>query len=196
MATKVMNVRTTQTKQSLINAFLQLVSKKDFEKITIADITKGAQVNRATFYAHFNDKYELLDYIMGDSVSAAIVKRTKGEVQFNQDSIFQLVLALCDFYQQPNIQCRSSYVGLVVPQLKEKAVNELKVFLSQSLEYIYTDDEKNIYVPIFAQIIHEGALQWATGNTLMGKEEVAKRVALLVIGGFQSSETLKAALKP
>lgn len=188
MATKVMNVRTTQTKQSLINAFLQLVSKKDFEKITIADITKGAQVNRATFYAHFNDKYELLDYIMGDSASVAIVKRTKGEVQFNQDSIFQLVLALCDFYQQPNIQCRSSYVGLVVPQLKEKAVNELKVFLSQSLEYIYTDDEKNIYVPIFAQIIHEGALQWATGNTLMGKEEVAKRVALLVIGGFQSSE--------
>jgi hypothetical protein len=72
--------------------------------------------------------------------------------------------------------------------LKEKAVNELKVFLSQSLEYIYTDDEKNIYVPIFAQVIHEGALQWATGNTLMGKEEVAKRVALLVIGGFQSSE--------
>lgn len=188
MATKVMNVRTTQTKQSLINAFLQLVSKKDFEKITIADITKGAQVNRATFYAHFNDKYELLDYILGDSASAAIVKRTKGEVLFDQDSIFQLVLALCDFYQQPNIQCRSSYVGLVVPQLKEKAVNELKVFLSQSLEYIYTDDEKNIYVPIFAQVIHEGALQWATGNTLMGKEEVAKRVALLVIGGFQSSE--------
>jgi AcrR family transcriptional regulator len=188
MATKVMNVRTTQTKQSLINAFFQLVSEKDFEKITVADITKGAHVNRATFYAHFNDKYALLDYIMGDSASAAIEKRTSGVVKFDQDSINQLVLAVCDFYQQPKIQCRSSYVGLVVPQLKEKIVNELKIYLSKSLENIHTDIIKNIYVPIFAKIIHEGAFQWASGNVRINKEEIAKRVSLLVIGGYQSSE--------
>lgn len=52
MADKVKNIRMTHTKQSIINAFFALVSKKDFEKITIADITNGAQVNRATFYAH------------------------------------------------------------------------------------------------------------------------------------------------
>ncbi|NOU85306.1 TetR family transcriptional regulator [Paenibacillus sp. LMG 31460] len=188
MATKVMNLRMTQTKQSLIKAFFNLVSKKDFEKITIADITKGAQVNRATFYTHFNDKYDLLDYILGDSASASVVKRTSGVVKFDQDSINQLVLAVCDFYQQPNIQCRSSYVGLVLPQLKEKILNELKIYLSKSLEHIYTDNEKNMYVPIFAQVIHEGALQWATENITMNEEEVAKRVALLVVGGSQSSE--------
>ncbi|MBD2868972.1 TetR/AcrR family transcriptional regulator [Paenibacillus sp. IB182493] len=173
---------------ALINAFVNLVNEKDFEKITIADLTKGAKVNRATFYAHFNDKYELLDYILGDSASAAIENRTEGEVKFDQDRIFQLVLALCDFYRQPNIQCRSSYVGLVVPQMKDKILNELKAFLSQSLEHSYTKDEKNIFVPIFAQAIHEGALQWAVGNTDMTKEEVARRVSLFVIGGFQSSD--------
>lgn len=188
MPTKVMNVRKTQTKQSLINAFFHLVSEKDFEKITVADITKGAHVNRATFYAHFNDKYELLDYIMGDSASAAIEKRTLGVVNFDQDSINKLVLAVCDFYQQPKIQCRSSYIGLVVPKLKEKIVNELKIYLSKSLENIYSDIEKNIYVPIFANIIHEGAFQWASGNVAINKEEMAKRVSLLVIGGYQSSE--------
>lgn len=65
MASKVRNLRITQTKQFLINAFYNLASQKDFEKITIANITKEAQVNRATFYAHFNDKYDLIDYIMG-----------------------------------------------------------------------------------------------------------------------------------
>lgn len=65
MANKVMNVRVTHTKESLAGAFIELVSVKDFEKITIADITQRAKVNRATFYAHFNDKYELLDYMMG-----------------------------------------------------------------------------------------------------------------------------------
>ncbi|WP_337099894.1 TetR/AcrR family transcriptional regulator [Paenibacillus sp. YIM B09110] len=183
MATKAMNIRMTQTKQSLINAFFQLVSKKDFEKITVADITKGAHVNRATFYAHFHDKYELLDYIMGDSASAAIVKRTNGAEKFDQDSIVQLVLAVCDFYEQPNIQCRSSYIGFVVPQLKEKIINELKAYLSKSLDNSYADTEKNLYVPIYAQVIHEGAFQWTSGNVITSKEEVAKRVSLLLMNG-------------
>ncbi|GGD81271.1 TetR family transcriptional regulator [Paenibacillus nasutitermitis] len=184
MANKVMNIRMTHTKQSLINSFLHLVAYKDFEKITIADITSSAQVNRATFYAHFNDKYELLDYIMGDSASTAIENRTAGVVKCDQDSINQLVLAVCDFYQVPNIQCRSSYLGLVVPQLKEKITNELKAYLSKSLDHIYTETEKNMYVAIFAQIIHEGAYQWASGNITMNKEEVAKKVALIVVGGL------------
>lgn len=188
MATKARNIRMTQTKQSLINAFFNLASKKDFEKITIADITRGAQVNRATFYAHFNDKYDLIDFIMGDFASASIEKHTSGVVKFDLDSIHQLILAVSDFYQQPNIECRSSYGGLVLPQMKEKILNELKAFLSKSLEHIYTDDEKNMFVPIFAQIIHEGALQMTLGNHTMKKEEVANKISLFVVNGSHSFE--------
>ncbi|MFU1794926.1 TetR/AcrR family transcriptional regulator [Paenibacillus azoreducens] len=188
MATKARNIRMTQTKQSLINAFFNLASKKDFEKITIADITRGAQVNRATFYAHFNDKYDLIDFIMGDFASASIEKHTSGVVKFDLDSIHQLILAVSDFYQQPNIECRSSYGGLVLPQMKKKILNELKAFLSKSLEHIYTDDEKNMFVPIFAQIIHEGALQMTLGNHTMKKEEVANKISLFVVNGSQSFE--------
>lgn len=187
MASKVMNMRATQTKQALIKAFIQLVPKKDFEKITIADITAEAHVNRATFYAHFNDKYELLDYIVGDSASAAIVNRTKGEVKFDQDSIAQLVLALCDYYQQPNIQCRTSYITLIVPQLKDKAETEVKAYLLKGLESICSEDENAFYASIFTQMIHEGAYQWATGKTALDKEDIAKKVASLVINGYQSS---------
>ncbi|MGG4108928.1 TetR/AcrR family transcriptional regulator [Paenibacillus lautus] len=188
MATKARNIRMTQTKQSLINAFFNLASKKDFEKITIADITRGAQVNRATFYAHFNDKYDLIDFIMGDFASASIENHTSGVVKFDLDSIHQLILAVSDFYQQPNIECRSSYGGLVLPQMQEKILNELKAFLSKSLEQMYTDNEKNMFVPIFAQIIHEGALQWATGSVTTNKEEVAKKIALFIVAGSQSFE--------
>ncbi|MEK4460815.1 MULTISPECIES: TetR/AcrR family transcriptional regulator [Paenibacillus] len=186
MATKVHNIRLTQTKQSLIDSFLRLVSLKDFEKITIVDITKGAKVNRATFYAHFNDKYELLDYIMGDSASAAIVKHTEGEIKFDQEGITQLVLSVFDFYQQPNIQCRSSYIGMVVPQLKEKIINELKVHLSNALGDIYPDHGKSFYVPIIAQMIHEGVYQWVTGNNTINQQEVAERISSLVLRGLQS----------
>jgi AcrR family transcriptional regulator len=186
MAGKVMNVRVTQTKQSLINAFLRLVSVKDFEKITIADITKGAQVNRATFYAHFNDKYELLDYMMGDSASDVIRQRTEGDAELDQGSIVKLVLAVIDFYDQPEVQCRSSYIGFVVPQLKNKMIIELKAYLAHSLDNLYTGDEKTMIAAFAAQAIHEAAVQWVTGEIHLDREEVARKVALLVTEGLQA----------
>ncbi|WP_459965126.1 TetR/AcrR family transcriptional regulator [Paenibacillus sp. JCM 10914] len=185
VGTKVRNLRMTRTKQSLIDAFIKLVNEKDFEQITIADLAEGAQVNRATFYAHFNDKYELLDYLVGDTASTAIVNRTKGEVEFNEEGITQLVLAICDFYQQPDVDCRRSYITLVVPQLKDKAISELKAYLLKALPSHCSADEIVLYSALIAQMIHESASQWASGNTALDKEDIAKKVALLVLHGFQ-----------
>lgn len=186
MASKVRNLRITQTKQFLINAFYNLASQKDFEKITIANITKEAQVNRATFYAHFNDKYDLIDYIMGDFASASIESHTLDDMKFGEETIHQLIFAVYDFYQQPNIECRSSYGKWALPQMKEKILNELKCFLSKSLDHKYSDIEKDMFVPILAQIIHEGGLQLYLGKHTLKKEEVAKKIASFVVGGSQS----------
>ena len=182
MAEKVKNMRMTHTKQSLINAFFSLVNKKDFEKITITDITKGAQVNIATFYAHFEDKYDLIDYIMEDFATVSIKNYISFDMTFNQENISQLILAVHDFYQEPNIECRSSYAGLALPQMREKILRELKLVLSKSLNDNYADREKAIFVPIFAQMIHEGALQLVDSNNTAEKETLAKKIALFIIG--------------
>lgn len=41
--------RVRKTKQAIKNAFIQLLNKKDLEKITIQDITELADINRGTF---------------------------------------------------------------------------------------------------------------------------------------------------
>ncbi|WNS44100.1 TetR family transcriptional regulator [Paenibacillus sp. MMS20-IR301] len=191
MANKVMNVRVTQTKQSLVNAFLGLVPVKDFAKITIADITDKAKVNRATFYAHFNDKYELLDYMMGDSASAAIGQRIAEIEQLDCTAIRQLVLAVCDYYSQPEVQCRSSYIALVVPQLKVKMLAELKNYLLECLGRpgpgSKEEEELKLQVAFAAHAIHEGAVQWVSGELQMDKEQAADKVALLVAGGLRAA---------
>ncbi|PTI75800.1 TetR/AcrR family transcriptional regulator [Staphylococcus succinus] len=184
MAEKVKNLRMTHTKQSLINAFFSLVNKKDFEKITIADITKGAQVNRATFYAHFEDKYDLIDYIMEDFATASIENYIPDTMIFNQKNISQLILAVHDFYQEPNIECRSSYAGLALPQMREKILSKLNIVLAKSLKGIYADNGQEIFVPIFAQMVHEGALQLVNSHSTTEKEALAKKVALFIIGRF------------
>lgn len=182
MAEKVKDLRTTHTKQSLINGFFSLVNKKDFEKITIADITKVARVNRATFYAHFEDKYDLIDYIMEDFATVSIENYISDTMTFNQENISQLILAVHDFYQEPNIECRSSYAGLALPQMREKILTELNIVLAKSLKDVYADNEKEIFVPIFAQMVHEGALQLVDSNSMIEKKELAKKIALFIIG--------------
>lgn len=181
MGTKVRNMRMTQTKQSLINAFIHLVNEKDFEKITVADLTKGAKVNRATFYSHFNDKYELLDYMIDESASAVIAKRTSGVERF-EDVIYELVLAVCDFNQQPKMQCRRSYLSLI-PYVKEKMLMELKQYLMNYLDNVFSETEKIFYVPIYATIILEAGYLRASGEIPFDNETIAKKAALLVAGG-------------
>ncbi|MFC4808111.1 TetR/AcrR family transcriptional regulator [Paenibacillus sp. GCM10023250] len=56
--------RIHKTRQHISTAFLSLCEKKQFDTIVVKDITEAADVSRSTFYAHFKDKYDLLDQIV------------------------------------------------------------------------------------------------------------------------------------
>ncbi len=56
--------RVKRTRQLLQRAFLDLYQEKSFSLITVQDIAERATVNRVTFYAHFEDKYALMDSLM------------------------------------------------------------------------------------------------------------------------------------
>ena len=51
------------TKQALSNCFERTYGRSSFEKIRIADICKRCGMNRKSFYYHFKDKYDLLNWI-------------------------------------------------------------------------------------------------------------------------------------
>ncbi|BDH62897.1 TetR family transcriptional regulator [Lysinibacillus sp. PLM2] len=52
--------RVRRTRQVLKDAIIALMAEKDFRSITVQDITTKADVNRATFYAHYQDKIDLI----------------------------------------------------------------------------------------------------------------------------------------
>ena len=60
------DLRIIKTKNALYQALLDLMREKEFEEIKVSDICNKALVNRSTFYAHFEDKYELLSSYIGD----------------------------------------------------------------------------------------------------------------------------------
>ncbi|MBO3065535.1 TetR/AcrR family transcriptional regulator [Staphylococcus shinii] len=52
--------RVRKTKNAIKQAFIKLLAEKELERITIQDITTLADINRGTFYLHYEDKYILL----------------------------------------------------------------------------------------------------------------------------------------
>ena len=87
------------TKKRIAKAFKQLLEEMEFDKISIVDIMELAQIRRQTFYNHFLDKYQLLDWIFENDL--------KERVADNLDFISgrQLLKELffyfeeeCDFY--------------------------------------------------------------------------------------------------
>jgi len=52
--------KTQQTREKMLNAFIELLDQKDISQISVIDIVTKSEVHRATFYRHFEDKYDLI----------------------------------------------------------------------------------------------------------------------------------------
>ena len=65
-------VKKELTKDLLALSFKELIMKMPFEKITVKMITDGADVIRPTFYKHFQDKYEIIEYILEKEIKDKI----------------------------------------------------------------------------------------------------------------------------
>ena len=61
-----------RSRRLIRTALLELLQEKKFEKITVTDIVKRADINRSTFYAHYPDVMGLLEELMEDTVNRSI----------------------------------------------------------------------------------------------------------------------------
>jgi len=64
-----MDRRTQKTKKAIRDAFLTLLSEKNINKITVAEISQLADLGRGTFYLHYKDIYDLYEKIEDDFYS-------------------------------------------------------------------------------------------------------------------------------
>ncbi|WP_462411000.1 TetR/AcrR family transcriptional regulator [Neobacillus sp. Marseille-QA0830] len=53
--------RALRTKQLIRDTMTELIEQKGFDAVTVKDITEKANINRGTFYLHYQDKYDLLE---------------------------------------------------------------------------------------------------------------------------------------
>lgn len=58
------DLRIIKTRHNIENAFISLLEKAPFEKITVKQILEEALISKGTFYAHYLDKYDLAEKIV------------------------------------------------------------------------------------------------------------------------------------
>ena len=66
--------KSTATKRSLSAAFLNLLRQHPINEITVKDVAADCGVNRNTFYYHFNNIAELVEYTVKNIIDDVIAK--------------------------------------------------------------------------------------------------------------------------
>jgi AcrR family transcriptional regulator len=66
------NLRVRRTRKLLREALIELIDERDFERLTVGEITERAMVSRAAFYRNYRDKYELVEQIFDEAMGAVL----------------------------------------------------------------------------------------------------------------------------
>src|SRR6266853_3796734 len=66
------NVRVRRTQKLLREALIELIEEQGFEALTIGELTSRALVSRAAFYRNYQDKYDLVEQIFEEAMSALL----------------------------------------------------------------------------------------------------------------------------
>jgi AcrR family transcriptional regulator len=66
------NVRVRRTQKLLREALIELIEERGFEALTIGELTERAMVSRAAFYRNYQDKYDLVEQIFEEAMSALL----------------------------------------------------------------------------------------------------------------------------
>lgn len=101
--------RVKRTRALILASFTALLAEKGFDSVTVQDVTDKAEINRATFYAHFADKYALLDYAVQKAFMAEIEKRNLNMCRYSLDNLRNLILIMCDFLVRLRTGCAHSH---------------------------------------------------------------------------------------
>ena len=130
-----------QTKKMLCNSLKELMKQKPFSKITVSELIKDCNLNRKTFYYHFEDIYGLLKWML-EQEAFEVVKQFDLLVDYKD--AFDFVI---DYVEQNAyvLNCIYDSVGR----------DELKRFLYKDfigiMEKIVEDSEKKYEVSVTPQ---------------------------------------------
>lgn len=177
--------RIVRTRQLLREALVALLREKDFEVITVQDIADRATVNRATVYAHYQDKYDLL----ADAIRAAfleVLDRWMEERVVTEDGPRQMLLAVCDFLGELEGKCKDGPRNRMCEPFLEAQVKEvLRELLLPWVQGGDEADQAELRATLWSWSIYAAAWEWLNRVRPGAAEDFADEAIVWIRGGLK-----------
>ena len=182
--------RVIKTRRLLLDSFVVLVRKKDFTSISVKDITDYAQVNRATFYAHFQDKYDILEYMVIDTFMNLISKRIDIEAILNKETLRKIILFVCEYVETVSNSCKRNYttiLSLMEEKVKLKLCDIIYTILKKENGVIHKKDEKAALIAtMISSSIYDAASKWNRDGRATTVEALTEGVMSFIVPGINT----------
>jgi AcrR family transcriptional regulator len=176
--------RVTRTRQLLHQALLGLMMEKSFQAITIQDIADRATVNRVTFYAHFQDKYALLEYSIREMFKERLHNHLPESAPFTPESLATLIGAVCEFLGEMFQACPPPHGQM--DSLMEKQIKEVVYrILHGWLEELPNSDNTEQKATITAWAIYGAAVQWSQKSKPELVNDFVQQVLPIITAGLE-----------
>lgn len=169
------DLRIIRTRKAIVDSFIELLEKKEFNNIKISDITSGAMINRATFYHHFLDKYDLLEKSIKENLMKNVLEEMKNNDEFNEDMLKSLFLSITTFHNSLSIRCQRSYRDMTV-NIEVILKKELEQVLFQSLLTKYPDESHQkltMLATMLSWMLYGASVDWEQNSSKSPEEYLA-----------------------
>lgn len=163
------------TKKALANSLKELMTEKPFLKISISDICNGCQMNRKSFYYHFKDKYDLVNWIFDTECKEIAEKNQMLEKWAFINAFFKYFYDNRSFYRKClEIEGQNSlsehFQELLVPAIKKR------------LQEIIGDEHLTDFQTYFlTDAVCCAIKRWILDKDCMTSEEFLKQMQICVM---------------
>lgn len=169
------------TKRALEQSLKNLLLKKPLTKITINDIADDCGINRMTFYYHFKDIYDLVEWsCMEDAKNALNENRTYETWQQGLLQIFEAVKQnkpfIMNVYRCVHREQIEKYLTPLVDNLVLGVINE------ESADITVRDEDKTFIANVYSYIFIGSMIDWINGDMEENPKAITDRLAKLIKG--------------
>jgi AcrR family transcriptional regulator len=173
---KSVDPRVKRTRKLLQQALMDLLQEQNFSNISIQDIAERATVNRATFYAHYPDKYELLDSMLRELFQKMITSRFPMTLKWEAANVRILIRSSLEFLNEVQRLCRpfvDTHFELLVGKIVQQEIAHILLDWLKHVQGLKISPHVHLKTAVstMSWVIFGTAIDW-TFNTQMLDEQV------------------------
>lgn len=174
------------TKKALEASLKTLLMKKPLDKITISEIADGCGINRMTFYYHFKDIYDLVEWcLVEDAAKTLGDKKTYSTWQQGFLQIFEHVQEnkplMMNVYNSISREQVERYLYKLSYDLLINVVEEQAEGISVS------DKDKHFIADVYKYVFVGLVLDWIKNGMLEDPKRIIERLDILIQGDFKKA---------